>query len=94
MWKGRKILFNCDCQPVVLAWRKGDSKKPHISELIRTLLFIAATHDFNLNLTHIAGAKNVGADLLSRGQVTRFLESPGQHDPSPTTPLPLPTLTW
>ena len=93
-WKGRKILFHCDCQPIVDAWRKGDSTQPHISELIRTLLFIAATHDFNLNIVHIAGIDNVCADLLSRGQVPRFLASPGVHDPSPTIPLPLPTLTW
>lgn len=93
-WRGRKILFHCDCQPVVDAWRKGDSTQTHISNLIRTLLFIAASHDFNLNITHIAGVDNVCADLLSRGQVKRFLDSPGLHDPSPTTPLPLPTLTW
>jgi hypothetical protein len=93
-WRSHKILFHCDCQPIVAAWRKGDSKKPHISQLIRTLLFIAAVNDFNLNLVHIAGVDNVGADLLSRGQVQRFLQSPGRHDPSPTTPLPLPTLTW
>lgn len=93
-WKGRKILFRCDCQPVVEAWRKGDSRKPHISHLIRTLLFIAATHDFNMNITHIAGVDNTCADLLSRGQVQRFLECPGQHDPLPTIPLPLPTQTW
>ena len=93
-WKGRKILFHCDCQPIVDAWRKGDSPQPHISSLIRTLLFIAATHDFNLNVVHIAGVDNLCADLLSRGQVKHFLASPGVHDPSPTTHLPLPTLTW
>ena len=93
-WRGRKILFHCDCQPVVDAWRNGDSPQPHISNLIRTLLFIAATHDFNLNITHIAGVDNVCADLLSRGQVERFLLCPGVHDPSPTIPLPLPTQTW
>ena len=93
-WKGRKILFHCDCQPIVDAWRKGDSRKQPISQLIRTLLFIAATNDFNMNITHIAGANNTCADLLSRGQVQRFLESPGLHDPSPTIPLPLPIQTW
>ena len=93
-WRGRKILFNCDCKPIVDAWRKGDSRQPHISHLIRTLLFIAATHDFNLNIIHIAGVDNVCADLLSRQQVARFLQCPGQHDPSPTIPSPLPTLTW
>ena len=93
-WKGKKILFHTDCQPNVDAWRRGDSTQPQIAQLMRTLLFIAATHDFNLNLTHIPGVDNVCADLLSRGQVHRFLESPGVHDPSPTIPLPLPTLTW
>ena len=93
-WRGHKILFHCDCQPMVDAWRAGDSRKPHIAQLIRTLLFIAATHDFNLNITHIAGVDNICADWLSRGQVARFLKSPGVHDPLPTILLPLPTLTW
>jgi hypothetical protein len=61
---------------------------------MRTLLYIAATHDFNLNITHIAGVDNTCADLLSRGQVERFLECPGSHDPLPTTLLPLPTHSW
>lgn len=87
-------MFHTDCQPNVDAWRKGSSKQPQINQLIRTLLFLAATHDFNLNLSHVAGVQNVSADLLSRGQVQRFLESPGVHDPSPTTPLPLPTQVW
>ena len=93
-WQGRKILFHCDCQPIVDAWRKGDSRKPAISNLIRTLLFLAATHNYNMNMIHIAGSDNVFADLLSRGQVHRFLESTDQHDRSPTTPLPLPIQTW
>ena len=93
-WQGRKILFHTDCQPNVDAWRKGDSRKPQISHLIRTLLFLAATHNFNMNITHIPGVDNVFADLLSRGQVQRFLESTDQHDRSPTIPLPLPIQTW
>ncbi len=93
-WRGRKILFHCDCQPIVDAWRKGDSRKPAISNLIRTLLFLAATHSYNMNMVHIAGVDNVFADMLSRGQVERFLASTDQHDRSPTTPLPLPTHTW
>lgn len=93
-WQGRKILFHCDCQPIVDAWRKGDSRKPQISHLIRTLLFLAATHHYNMNIIHIAGVDNVFADLLSRGQVQRFLESTDQHDRSPTMPLPLPIQTW
>ena len=62
-WKGRKILFNTDCQPNVFAWRRGSSKHPQINQLIRTLLFLAAKHDFNMNMVHIAGVANVGADM-------------------------------
>jgi hypothetical protein len=47
-----------------------------------------------MNIVHIPGVDNVCADLLSRGQVKRFLACPGQHDPSPTIPLPLPIQTW
>ena len=93
-WRGRKILFHCDCQPIVDAWRKGDSRKPAISQLIRTLLFIAASNDFNMNIMHIAGVDNTCADLLSRGQVQRFKEFRSQHDHLATIPLPLPTQTW
>ena len=45
-WRGQKILFHCDCQPIVDAWRKGDSARAPISNLIRTLLFIAASPRF------------------------------------------------
>ena len=93
-WRGKQILFHCDCQPIVDAWRKGDSRQPPISELIRTLLFIAATNDFNMNVKHIAGVDNTCADLLSRGQVERFRKFQERHDPLPTIPLPLPTQTW
>ena len=47
-----------------------------------------------LDITHIAGVDNICADWLSRGQVARFLKSPGVHDPLPTILLPLPTLMW
>lgn len=93
-WTGRKILFHCDSMTAVLAWRKGDSPDPHISELIRTLLFIAATHDFNMNVVHVPGLMNTYADMLSRGQVPDFLSSHAAPDRSPTIPLPLPTHTW
>jgi hypothetical protein len=93
-WRGRKILFHCDCQPIVDAWRKGDSRKPAISQLIRTLLFIAASNDFNMNIMHISGVDNTCADLLSRGQVPHFKEFQPSHDPLATIPLPLPTQTW
>ena len=93
-WRGRNVLVRCDCQPAVLAWQRGDSKSPGLADLIRTLLFISATHDFHLTMLHIAGVDNVFADLLSRSQVEAFLALSRTHSRSPTTPLPLPTHSW
>ena len=93
-WQGKKIMFHCDCLPVVQAWDKGDSSKPSMSRLIRSLLFIASTHDFNMRIIHIKGKLNDIADCLSRGQHPDSLSFPHQLDPSPTIPSPLPTHTW
>ena len=93
-WRGRYVLVHSDCEPVVAAWAKGTSPSPGLAMLTRTLLFLAARHDFTLEMKHVPGSTNDFADWLSRDQVTRFLESSTQHSRSPTTPLPLPTLTW
>lgn len=94
LWRGRNVLVYCDCEPVVLAWRKGDSRSPALAALIRTLLFMSASHDFHLTITHIAGVDNVFADLLSRSQVETFLAQSNMHSRSPTIPLPLPIHDW
>jgi hypothetical protein len=93
-WRGRNVLIHCDCQPAVMAWQRGDSKSPGMADLIRTLLFLSATHDFHLTMLHIAGVDNVFADLLSRSQVATFLAQSRTHCRSPTIPLPLPTHSW
>lgn len=93
-WRGRNVLARCDCQPVVMAWQKGDSQSPGLATLIRTLLFISATHDFCLSMLHIPGVDNVFADLLSRSQVATFLAQSKVHSRLPTTPLPLPVHDW
>ena len=49
LWAGKRILLHCDCEPAVLAWRKGDSRNAAIASLIRTLMFITPTHDFTIN---------------------------------------------
>ena len=93
-WRGRYVLVHSDCEPVVAAWAKGTSPSPGLAALTRTLLFLAARHDFILEMKHVPVSTNDFADWLSRDQVNRFLESSTQHSRLPTTPLPLPTLTW
>ena len=93
-WAGKQVLLHCDCMPVVLMWRKGDSAVPQIAALLRTLWLLCATHDFTLTITHIAGTDNVCADLLSRNQIEAFKALRPPNSPSPTILLPLPTHSW
>jgi hypothetical protein len=91
---GQRIVVHSDCMPVVSAWIKGDSARPALAKLLRTIMFICATHDIELRIQFIPGADNILADALSRGQVTHFKTCLPGHAPSPTTCSPLPIQTW
>jgi len=62
--------------------------------MIRTILFLAASHQFAIRLRHIDGVANVYADMLSRGQIQAFRSSQSTFDRSPTAPQPLPPHIW
>ena len=66
------VRFQCDNLAVVSCVNNGSSKCPLIMGLIRKLFFIAATHDFDVRLSHIPGVDNVGPDLLSRLRLADF----------------------
>lgn len=91
---GGRIVVHADCAPVVQAWKKLDSRKTDMAALIRTLIFICATHDIELQIDFIAGVDNVLADHLSRNQIARFMELRTTQDRLPVTPLPIPTRVW
>lgn len=93
-WSGMNIVFHLDCQPMVFAVEKGGSRDPEIMQLLRTLSYLAASHNFNYRVTHIAGHKNVGPDHLSRGRVAAFLEAFPNTSRSPVQACPLPCHTW
>jgi hypothetical protein len=93
-WTGKNIVFQLDCQPMVFAVDKGGSRDPEIMSLIRTLSYLAAKHHFNYKVEHIPGRKNVGPDLLSRGDVKSFLEAFQHLNLSLVHALPLPCHTW
>ena len=92
--RGMRIVIHSDCEPVIQAWQRGDSRKTEMANIIRTMLFICATNDIDMQIEFIAGVDNVFADLLSRGQINRFMELRQQQDRSPITCLPLPIHTW
>jgi hypothetical protein len=99
-WAQRRIVFLCDCEPVVKALAYGSrANAPHMQSLIRTLHFLAYTHRFAFRCVHIASVSNGVADVLSRcagdqAAVQRFLASNPRVSRSPTPVLPLPTHNW
>ena len=67
------ILFLTDNEAITFIWKNQSSKCELIMKLIRRIFFVAAKHDFTINLKHIRGHCNVLADLLSCLQVEEFL---------------------
>jgi hypothetical protein len=94
-WSKKNIIFHVDCEPVVTIVNKGSSKHETLMDLIRTLSFLAATHEFNYKLVHIKGVVNVAADLLSRDQISEFKQQFGQrYNQYPCTPIQPVQAVW
>ena len=88
---GKRILFHCDTASIVDIWSTQSSKCPNITNLLRHLFFIAAKHEFSINITHIPGLDNSLADCLSRLQVQRFRQIAPHAD---RDPVQIPTEAW
>ena len=71
-FQGKRLLFHCDNAAVVNIWSSNSSKCPQIMSLLRNLFFIAAKHEFTVNVKHIPGVNNTLADRLSRLQLDKF----------------------
>jgi hypothetical protein len=89
-WAGQRVVFECDCEPVVQSLNNFTSHSPIIMTLIRTLFFIAAGCGFEFRAMHIPGATNTLADALSRGDQDRFRLLHPSADLYPVTLSPLP----
>jgi hypothetical protein len=66
MWKHKNITILCDCQPVVYAIEKNDSRT-EMAELLRWMCTLAEQKEFVFRAKHIEGVTNFMPDLLSRG---------------------------
>jgi hypothetical protein len=82
-WAGKRILFHCDNMGTVWAINKGRSKSPHIMNLMRRLVLVAAHHSFSYSSEHVPGVYNLIADSLSRFQMDRFRELAPEADRNP-----------
>jgi hypothetical protein len=94
LWRGKKITFNCDCQPVVQAMKDMRSRTTTQMHQIRSMHLLAAEHNFDLRVWHIVGETNVVADELSRAgasQVFRTMCPRAREQPDQVRSPPLPT---
>ena len=85
-WRGLRVKFLCDNATTVAALSAIRSSSEEMAELIRSLHFIAASHDFTFDVAHVPGLTNTIADALSRNQLAEFerLVPAESRDPSPT----------
>lgn len=88
-WSGHKVRIWCDCKPAEDALTDRYSKSPKSQSLIRIIAGLSMSYNFDLRVQHIAGVKNVRADLLSHLKFAMFLQD-HSADCSATIPSPLP----
>ena len=87
-WSCKRILVHCNNLALVDVWQSGTIKHTALMHLVRSLFFMAATHNYTVLLKHIPGVDNSIADSLSRSQLHRFrLLAPGADAHATTTPV-------
>lgn len=91
---GHRVVLYSDCQPAIAAVNGLDTREPQMMAAVRTILWIAAKHNFALRIVHIAGTDNLVPDMLSRGQIHEALAQHPHLDRSPTPIGRLPTQSW
>jgi hypothetical protein len=93
-WRGKKIIFRCDCDSVVKAISARTSRASATMHHLRLLSSYACSYGFDFKAIHVAGVANILADPLSRGDLVQFRAQCPNADPhpraSPSVPLPSP----
>jgi len=85
LWRGKKIIFRCDCKAAVDAIMGQGSRVPRQMHLLRALTEIACLCGFDFRAVHIPGVTNDVADVLSRtGDCAQFRTLCPQADAGPT----------
>ena len=84
-WQGKRILFHCDNQAIVWAWKGKRCRERRVMALMRVLCMTAANNNFYVTLHHLPGTHNSIADSLSRNQILQFRQLAPDADPDPTT---------
>jgi len=82
-WENKTVCFYTDNQAIVSVINKQSAKDPHIMSLLRRLVLLCLDHNIVFSAKHIPGHHNIYADLISRLQVSQFLELCPNADRSP-----------
>ena len=83
---GRKIIFMCDNEAIVYVINSGTSRDLSIMNLIRTLFYVGAKHQFECRSQHVLGRLNTAADAASRMELTTFRQVMPEANVSMTEP--------
>ena len=83
-WRGHRIVFATDNEPITKVWQKGASPSIPLMSLIRPLYLFAAKSAFSISFKHILGKNNPIADAISRFQMKRFFGLKPDADKNPT----------
>ena len=86
-FRNSKVLFHCDNHNIVHVLNNCSSPNKSVMCMVRRLVVIAMRINCCFRCVHVPGAHNHLADLLSRSQVSKFLEAHPAPHPSPT-PVP------
>ena len=66
MWRDTRIQIYCDNLAVVQVLNSGGSRDSILSTCARNVWLLSALYNISIQFSHIAGAQNTVADLLSR----------------------------
>ena len=70
VWSNRKININCDNLPVVEVLKAGRARDEILAACAQNIWLLTSIFNIQLQVSHIQGAKNTTADLLSRWRGT------------------------
>jgi hypothetical protein len=74
LWKGKRVPIYIDSKAFQLSLAKGRSSAERITSIIRKLYELSVELDCLLVPIWLSTHDNIGADALSRGDISRFQE--------------------
>lgn len=94
LWRGRRIMIQCDCLPAVQAFNRLTSPSSRLMDVVRMAHQITIESECVVLLRHVAGVDNQVADALSRNKVRLFRSLVPQARRFQERPQPWPIRPW